>query len=121
MESRNGFMSLPTAFAMCPMAMNALTNAGQFRVGIVGRQIRHTERTLVRFAEKSKEMAHRLVKKVLAKGLRVVYGKGRNKGDDHFPHQGIPGGPKAQDTFRRVHEVFAHELRRLRIGANRIQ
>jgi hypothetical protein len=120
-ESRNGFISLPTAFAMCPMAINASTNVVRVRVGIVGRQIRHTERTLVRFAEKSKEVAHRFVEKVFAKGLRVVYGKGRNKGNDHFPHQRIPGGPKAQDTLRCVHEVFAHELRQLRIGTNHIQ
>lgn len=66
-------------------------------------------------------MAHRFVEKVLAKGLRVVYGKGRNKGNNHFPHQGIPGGPKAQDTLRCIHEVFTHELRRLRIGENCIQ
>lgn len=79
-------MSLPTAFAMCPMAMNALTNSVRVEGEIVGQQIRHTERTLVGFAEKSKEMGHRLVKKVFAKGLRIVDGKGRNKGNDHLPH-----------------------------------
>jgi hypothetical protein len=83
-ESRNGFMSLPTAFAMCPMAMNASRNA--VRIGVLGREIRHTERTLVRFAEKSKEVAHRLVEEVFAEGLCIVYSKGRNKGNDHFPH-----------------------------------
>jgi hypothetical protein len=83
-ESRNGFMSLPTAFAMCPMAMNASTNA--IRGGIMGREVSHTERTLMRFAEKSKEMGHRLVEEVFTEGLRIVYSKGRNEGNDHFPH-----------------------------------
>lgn len=55
-------------------------------------------------------MAHRFVEKVFNEGLRVVYGEGRNKGDDHFSNQGVPGGPEAQDTFRCVHEVLAHEL-----------
>jgi len=66
-------------------------------------------------------MAHCFVEKVFTKGLRVVHGKGRNEGDDHFPHQGVPGGPEAQDTFRSVHEVLTHELRRLRIGTALVQ
>ncbi len=52
----------------------------------MGREISHTERTLMRFAEKSKEMGHRLVEEVFTEGLRIVYGKGRNEGNDHFPH-----------------------------------
>jgi len=86
-------MSLPTAFAMCPMAMNASTIA--VRIDKVERSARRTKRSLVRFAEKCKEMAHCFVEKVFAKSLRVVHGKGRNKGDDHFPHQGVPGSPEA--------------------------
>lgn len=77
-------MSLLTAFAVCPMAMNASRNA--VKIGVMNREIRLTERTLVRFAEKSEEMAHRLVEEVFAEGLCIVYGKGRNKGNDHFPH-----------------------------------
>jgi hypothetical protein len=83
-ESRNGFMSLPTAFAMCPMAMNASRNV--VRIGAVVREIRHTKRTLVRFAEESEEMAHRLMQEVFAEGLCIVYSKGRDKGNDRFPH-----------------------------------
>ena len=102
-------MSLPTAFAMCPMAMNASMIA--VRIEKVERNAGRTKRSLVRFAEQCKEMAHCFVEKVFTKGLRVVHGKGRNKGDDHFPHQRVPGSPKAQDTFCCVHEVLAHELR----------
>jgi hypothetical protein len=66
-------------------------------------------------------MAHRFVEKVFTKGLRVVYGKGGNKCDDHFPNQRVPGRPKAQDTFRCIHEVLAHELKGLRIGMDLIE
>ena len=102
-------MSLPTAFAMCPMAMNASKIA--VRIEKVERNVRHTKRSLVRFAEECKEIAHYFVEKVFIKGLRVIDGKGRNKGDDHFPHQGVPRSPEAQGTFCCVHEILAHELR----------
>ena len=58
-------------------------------------------------------MAHRLVEEVFAEGLSVVHGKGRNKRDDHLPHEGVTRSPEAQDTFCCVHEVLAHKLQQL--------
>jgi len=66
-------------------------------------------------------MAHSFMKEVFAECLRVVYGKGGNKGNDHLPHQGISRSPEAQYTLCCVHEVLAHELRCIRIGTSIIE
>ena len=81
-------MSLPTALAVCPMAMKATTH-----ILSVNANISHTvSGTIIPFLclfQLRQKMAHCFVKEVFCECLRVVCSKRRNHGDDHLPNQRI--------------------------------
>ena len=100
-------MSLPTAVATWPMAMNATVYVNPRSRGTT---LVRTDGSLCWLLKLCEEVRHGFVEVVFRESLGIIYGKCGYKGNDHLPNLCISGDFEGHYLLGGIKEVLFHEL-----------